>query len=333
VNRTDRLMGILLELQGRGELRAADLAQRFEVSVRTIYRDVEALCETGVPVVATPGKGYRLMEGYFLPPLSFSGSEAAVLALGAEFVRHRVDAELRRATDDALAKLFGVLPPEQREAVARWQRELLFSSFSDAPDDERLPRLRRAIHERRVARLLYHAYRRPAPEVRDVEPVQLIYLDGGWHLSAYCRLRRGLRFFRLDRIDGLQLLPERFTLERRHESPDHRRPRTEGFPEAYVRFEARVARWVRERQHYLYLRDEHDADGPLSIYALRDVEELLPWLLSWGTAVEVLSPPALRERLLAELRAMLARHDESEHLDEFSAAAAAPARMVSAALP
>ena len=78
MNRMDRLVGILLELQARGELRAGDLARTFEVSVRTIYRDVQALAETGVPVVATLGKGYRLMEGYFLPPLSFTGSEAVL---------------------------------------------------------------------------------------------------------------------------------------------------------------------------------------------------------------------------------------------------------------
>ena len=95
MNRTDRLMGILLELQARGDLRAEDLAGTFEVSVRTIYRDVEALCETGVPIVATPGKGYRLMEGYFLPPLSFTADEAALLLLGGELVRDRVDRLLR----------------------------------------------------------------------------------------------------------------------------------------------------------------------------------------------------------------------------------------------
>ena len=107
MNRTDRLMGILLELQARGELRAEDLAGTFEVSVRTIYRDVEALCETGVPVVATPGKGYRLMEGYFLPPLTFTADEAALLILGGELVRDRVDPLLRQAAEAALRKLAG----------------------------------------------------------------------------------------------------------------------------------------------------------------------------------------------------------------------------------
>src|SRR3954470_1256928 len=124
-------MGILLQLQARGELRAEDLAGTFEVSVRTIYRDVEALCETGVPVVATPGKGYRLMEGYFLPPLSFTADEAALLLLGGELVRDRVDPLLRAAAEDALRKLASVLPPERRAEMERRRQGLFFASFSN----------------------------------------------------------------------------------------------------------------------------------------------------------------------------------------------------------
>src|SRR3954462_14689211 len=120
-------MGILLELQARGELRAEDLAGTFEVSVRTIYRDIEALSETGVPIVATPGKGYRLMEGYFLPPLTFTADEAAPWLLGGELVRARVDPVLRQARADALRKLASVLPPERRADIGRRRQGLLFA--------------------------------------------------------------------------------------------------------------------------------------------------------------------------------------------------------------
>src|SRR5437764_15381068 len=106
-------MAILLELQAREHARAEDLAQHFEVSVRTMYRDLEALSESGVPLLATPGKGYELMEGYFLPPLAFTATEAALLVLGGEFIEQRVDVELRRATRTALHKLASVLPAER----------------------------------------------------------------------------------------------------------------------------------------------------------------------------------------------------------------------------
>ena len=308
MNRTDRLMAILLELQARGELRAEDLARRFEVSVRTVYRDVQALSEGGVPVVATPGKGYRLMDRYFLPPLSFTADEAALLALGGEFVRERVDPELRRSADDALAKLAGVLPPERREAVAAWRREMLFPSFGPAPDGSRLARIRAAIRERRVVHLLYHALRRPTPEPRDAEPVSLVYLDEVWYLAAYCRLRQAPRLFRLDRIDRLEVLDERFTLSERHAIGRDADEPLGPVAVARIRFDPDVERWVRERQPFTLLREERDAEGTRFVYALRDERELVTWLLSWGAAVEVLDPPSLRAALAAEARAILAHH-------------------------
>src|SRR5215475_1446884 len=86
MNRTDRLLAIILELQGKGRQRAEDLAATFETSKRTIYRDIQALGEAGVPVVSIPGLGYSLMKGYFLPPLSFSTDEATMLILGSDLM-------------------------------------------------------------------------------------------------------------------------------------------------------------------------------------------------------------------------------------------------------
>jgi predicted DNA-binding transcriptional regulator YafY len=308
VNRTDRLMGILLELQARGELRAEDLAGTFEVSVRTIYRDVEALCETGVPVVATPGKGYRLMEGYFLPPLTFTADEAALLILGGELVRERVDPLLRPAAESALRTLAGVLPADRRAEMERRRQGMFFASVAGQANDHRLVLARRAIEERRVVRLLYHALRRDQPAPRDVEPIRLIHFTDAWYLAGYCRLRQGVRMFRLDRIDRLEILGERYTPAARHAVPEPHERRPLDAPEARVRFDDRVLRWVRERQPFTLLREEQDAVGPVFLYALRDEQELLTWLLTWGSAVEVLGPDSLRASLAEEARAILARH-------------------------
>jgi predicted DNA-binding transcriptional regulator YafY len=310
MNRTDRLMGILLELQARGELRAEDLAATFEVSVRTIYRDVDALSETGVPVVATPGKGYRLMDGYFLPPVSFTADEAALLLLGGELVRDRVDPVLRLAAEEALRKLAGVLPPDRRDAMEQRRQGIVFATIPalDQSDDRRLSLARRAIDEHRVVRMLYHALHRSGPEPRDIEPIRLVFLGEVWHIVGYCRLRQGVRIFRLDRIDRLELLEERYIPSARHAVSAPGERNLQEFPEARVRFDKSVIRWVRERQPWVLLREEHDADGPVFVYALREERELLNWLLRWGSGVQVLAPAWLCERMVAEARAILARH-------------------------
>jgi predicted DNA-binding transcriptional regulator YafY len=305
VNRTDRLMAILLDLQARGELRAADLAERFEVSVRTIYRDMEGLAEGGVPLVATPGKGYRLIDGYFLPPLSLTSAEAGVLVLGAEFVRDRVDPELGRAADEALRKLESIFPEEQRQRVEHWRRELLFPRTTRA-DQKLLGPIRAALEERRVLRIQYHAYRRPAPETRDVEPISLYFLAEAWHLAAFCRTRQAPRFFRLDRIDELTVLEERFIRSELHLAPARTEPPL--LAEARVRFDPAVVRWVRERQPYMFLREEAELDGPVFVYALRDAQALVSWLLGWGARAELLDPMQLRMQLADEARAIYLKH-------------------------
>lgn len=307
MNRTDRLLAILLAFQAQREMRAEDLARRFEVSVRTVYRDVQALSEGGVPIAALPGKGYRLLDGYFLPPLSFTVDEAVVLALGGGFIRDRVDAELRRAADDALAKLQAILPLERQETVARRRREVFFPTFSGGPDERKLGALRAAIREHRVLRLLYHSPRRPVAEGREVEPVSLVYAGLDWHLAAYCRLREAPRLFKLNRIDRYEPLAERFTPSARHAVGPDTDDRHD-VPEARVGFDPSVERWVRERQPFPFLREERGESGPVFVYALRDETELLGWVLSWGAAAEVLAPPALRRRLAAEAHAIAERH-------------------------
>lgn len=329
MNRTDRLLAILLEFQGRRQLRAEELAARFEVSVRTIYRDVGALTEGGVPIAALPGIGYRLLDGYFLPPLLFTADEAAALALGGAFVRDRVDADLRRTTSDALRKLEAVLPPDRREAVAQRGRELRFPDLGAPSDDAMLATLRGAIQEHQVVRLLYHQPRRDRPEARDVEPVSLSYVDQAWHLTAYCRLRQAPRIFRLTRIDRFERLPERYEPGARHtfHRPDRRSERP---VEVRVRVDAPAERWLRERQPFAFVGEEQGTAGTIFIYAVRDEEELLGWLLSWGPAIEVLSPPGLRTRLAQAARDTLSRYGETI-LDNRDIPAELPDRTVSGA--
>src|SRR5258707_10617861 len=117
MNRTDRLLALLLELQAKGQQRAEDLAATFEVSKRTVYRDMLALDEAGVPLISIPGQGYSLMEGYFLPPLSFSSEEATMLLLGSQMMALNFDAQYREAAWAAERKIAGVLPKHLREEV------------------------------------------------------------------------------------------------------------------------------------------------------------------------------------------------------------------------
>ena len=126
MNRTDRLLAIVLELQRKGARRAEDLAATFETSKRTIYRDIQALCESGVPVVAQPGVGYSLVEGYFLPPVSFSVDEATMLLLGADSAAQNFDAQYRDAAASAGRKIEAVLSEKLRGEVEYLRGNIAF---------------------------------------------------------------------------------------------------------------------------------------------------------------------------------------------------------------
>ena len=327
MNRTDRLLAIVLELQGKGWQRAEDLARTFETSKRTIYRDIQALGEAGVPLLSTPGRGYSLMEGYFLPPLSFTSDEATMLLLGSDFMAQNFDAQYRAAAQSASRKIEGVLPEKLREEVNYLQGSIRFiaSQQKNNPDEpQMLQQLRRAIIERITVRFRYHARHiraendsngqaeeagQPAqPSLREADPYGLVHFNSGWLLVAYCHLRQDMRNFRLDRMEQLELLPRTFQRPRdfkmqRPANEQEARPLT-----VRALFDRSIARWVRETRSYYVTSEEETPDGLLLTLQVRRESEILSWLLSWGCHVHVLEPASLRQRIAEEAEGMLKNH-------------------------
>lgn len=336
MNRTDRLLAIVLELEGKRHQRAEDLARTFETSKRTIYRDIQALGQAGVPLVSVPGRGYSLMEGYFLPPLSFSTDEAAMLLLGSQVMSQRFDAEYRAAAESAGRKIAAVLPERLRAEVSAL-RESIYVGGAGASLQPRveatLRHLRRAILAHRTVRFRYHTRYPSAPATmhereaaqstkdatsREADPYALAYLSGAWYLSGYCHLRRDVRHFRLDRIEEFEVLERTFERPRTI-SPVARDLAESGTFEARALFDVTVARWVREAPSFYAVAEEDQEDGLLVTLRVRQEDEILQWLLSWGRHVRVLAPESLRARMAAEAKDMLSHHQDphqSDCLDE-----------------
>jgi predicted DNA-binding transcriptional regulator YafY len=304
MNRIDRLFSITTRLQARGHLRAADLASIFEVSVRTIYRDIAALSESGVPIVSLPGRGYTLVDGYFLPPLLLSTREATALLLGARLLAGHASADIASAAEDSVAKILAVMADDARRELREIEDVL---DLMPSPEhrarldigDSRVRALWRAILERRVTTLRYFGRNRGRPTVRKVEPLRLGYANGAWYLTAHCRDRQEARSFRLDRIECFQVEPE--TFRARQTTPIPEDPSIQ----VIVRFRGDIRRWVRERQHWSFVAEESTDDELLSRYRPGDLNEIAPWLLGWGAAAEVIAPRELRDRLRQEAQALI----------------------------
>jgi predicted DNA-binding transcriptional regulator YafY len=211
MRRADRLFRIVQRLRRRGATTARQLAEALEVSERTVYRDIRDLLVSGVPIQGEAGVGYALDRSYELPPLMFDEEEIEALVLGARIVRAWADKKLARAAEEALQKIEAVLPPRLKSKLA--------DSALMAPDfhvSERfrsgLESLRHAIREQRKARFHY-VDKAQAGSERVVHPLGLAYWGQSWTLTAWCEMRNGFRNFRLDRIDGLQILQDRFENE------------------------------------------------------------------------------------------------------------------------
>ena len=316
MNKTDRMLAIVLELQGKGRQRAEDLADTFETSKRTIYRDIQALCEAGVPLISTPGHGYTLMQGYFLPPLSFTTEEATMLLLGSDYMAQNFDAQYRQAAQSASRKIEGVLPERLRGDVQYLQQSIHFvvpQTPGSVAERESLQKLRRAILERVTVRFHYHTRYvqgdQSSRNTREADPYGLVYFANAWHLVAYCHLRQGRRNFRLERMEDLELLNQ--TFQRPADLQMHR-PDTETARNIVVRaiFDQEVARWVHEARPHSTISIEDTSDGLLLTCMIRQESEIRQWLLSWGRHVHVLEPASLRQWLLPEAETMLRNHQQ-----------------------
>jgi len=210
MSRADRLFQIVDQLRRHRFLTAAQLAEHFEVSQRTIYRDVLDLSASGVPVVGEAGVGYRLDPTYRLPPLMFSHDEVEALVIGMRMVESWGDAELRRAARSILDKVNAVLP---ESGVERLDKTALFSlSFGAGKRASRhLGTLRQAINQQHKLAFAYEDERGNASK-RTVRPLGLYFWGQSWTLAAYCELRTDFRNFRTDRMQRVRITEESFEL-------------------------------------------------------------------------------------------------------------------------
>ena len=206
----DRQFAILLHLQARGQQRAQDLAWALQVSLRTIYGDVQALCEAGAPIEATSGQGYALQEGYLLPPVLLTTLEAGILALGAAQALTGLDPPLRAAARSAQAKLAILLVGGVGGELRAMQEGIHLAQVEDGPRHPELHALREAIAGRQVVQIDYRGYGQAEVESREVEPYGLVRHNGAWQLLAYWPARQAARTLRIDRIERVQVLPGRF---------------------------------------------------------------------------------------------------------------------------
>jgi len=209
--RLSRLTAILTQLQSKRLLTAKSLAEKFEVNIRTIYRDIKALEQAGVPIVVEEGKGYTLMEGYRIPPVMFTESEANALITAEQLVIKNKDASFVKAYSEAITKIKSVLKNNTKEKADLLSNRLVFrQNAAGDKTSNHLASLQLALTNFNLAEITYYSPETDQTTQRTIEPFAIYSTQENWLLIAFCRLRKDFRAFRLDRIQKLAILNEHF---------------------------------------------------------------------------------------------------------------------------
>jgi predicted DNA-binding transcriptional regulator YafY len=327
MNRTDRLVAMVMFMQGRRVVRAGELAAHFEVTVRTVYRDVAALSEAGVPVMGEAGVGYSLVKGYHLPPVMFTAEEAVALFIGGEMVKQFADASMAEPMKSALLKIRSVLPRERQDDLDRLARATAIYGAPRLPtdaDQRTLLPIQQALVARRVLRMTYQGKARAGETAREVEPLGVTYHGGGWYLVAWCRLRRDFRYFKLERLRTLEVLDERFAPRPDFSLRDY-------LKQAMTREETTAVRiWFSDlaigrarRESRTGFAAERPMRGGREVeLQVSSLDWVARWILSFGPDAEALAPAELRARVCAEALAIVRSYGVTDRAQNQRAALA-----------
>lgn len=302
IKRFDRIVAILIQLQSRRIVKAQDLADRFQVSLRTIYRDIRTLEASGVPIASEAGVGYSIMEGYRLPPVMFTREEAGSFVAAEKLMQKFTDKSLGAYYESAMFKLKSVLRGKEKDWVAALESQVMIDPaqklFNEAIPNA-LEILFESIAEKKQVYLKYQSLEADNPSERNIEPVGLFHENNYWYVLGYCHVRKAYRQFRTDRILRIQRTDELFTLE--HGSIDDHRNKREDIPKTKVRIQVdkNIAKYIKgSRKHYGFVSEEVKKDMVEMTFMVFDLRDgFARWYIMFGDHAKILEPESLKERV------------------------------------
>lgn len=297
-----RLFRILYELLANGKTTAPALARKLEVSVRTIYRDIDALSACGVPIYTIPGKsgGIALLDGYTIPKALLSDDERAQILAALQ----GIDTTTAQENDTLLTKLTAIF----QTANSNWI-EVDFSDWvrQGRPTQETFQTIKEAIFAQRV--VTFHYYGNSGEESkRQALPLRLVFKSKDWYLYGFCRLREAYRYFKLTLIQSLRILAEHFDPCNLPPEP----PRTSPLAQKQlITVTLKFDKMLAFRVYDEFSDPVHtDADGNLILTTmLPDSETLFAYLLSFSDGVEILAPADLRARFYEKLEKIRKKYE------------------------
>lgn len=314
MNRIDRLTAILIQMQTKRIVKAEEIADRFEISLRTVYRDVKALMEAGVPIGSEAGKGYFIVDGYHLPPVMFTQEEGSAMLFAGKLVEKMTDNSIRKAFESALLKIKAVLNASEKDHLESLQSHIAVKAMPH--DDQPFPNhfltsLQKAAVEKEVVRMEYSSNYAEEITYREVEPIGLFFYGNAWHLIGWCRLRSGYRDFRTDRIKTLKSTGTKFDPRNLLSLQEYLATLIQGNREmekVVVIFDKSHAKFIGSTKYLYGFASEEELDSKVKMVFLTCyLKGLCRWLLMFGSGVTLEQPEKAKE-IIADLVEELNMH-------------------------
>lgn len=297
----NRTVAILTQLQSKRIIKAQDLANRFGVSLRTIYRDIKTLESSGVPIISEAGVGYMLMEGYRLPPVMFTREEASSFLTAEKLMQKFTDKSIGSFYETAMIKIKSVLKSADKDWIDVLENQIaihpsqqLFNE--DIPDA--LEVVLESIAERRQINLLYKSASNEISE-RVIEPVGIFHEYNFWYMLGYCLLRKDYRQFRTDRMYAIKRTNIKFT-QKHGKLADYKKD-LHDYPKTTARIlvDKKIARYiVNSKKSYGFVSEINTDNGIEMTFRTPEINQGFPrWLLMFGDYISIIEPEELKENV------------------------------------
>lgn len=320
LSRFDRIVAMLIHLQSGRVVKAQEMAVRFGVSLRTIYRDIRSLEACGVPILGEAGLGYSLMEGYRLPPVMFTREEADSFVAAGKLMQKFSDKTLEAHYQSALYKVKSVLRGTAKDRVAALEAQVWVHAddqlFNNSLPDA-LSILFESIAEKKQVTLQYQNLFSEERVHRIIEPVGIFNENNFWYVYAYCLLRHDYRQFRIDRM--LQLKRTETPFIKEHLNLDaYKRKKKEECPKikVIIRVHKEAAKFIRTGlKYYGFISEKLIGDQIEMTFMTKDIQNGFPrWYLMFGDCAEIIEPESFRDRVFELLEKTRASLEASVHL-------------------
>ena len=300
MNRIDRLTAILIQLQSKHVTKAKEIADRFSISLRTVYRDIRALEEAGVPIGAEAGVGYFLVSGYNLPPVMFTKEEANAMIMAEKLMQKFSDKTLSKQYTSAMYKIRSVLASADKDHLTRLENQIeVFQPMENILNIEEssfLSQIQDCLGKKKVIRITYQGMNDKKAIPRNVEPIGICYYANHWHLIAYCRLREDYRDFRIDRISSIELTKTIFSEKHQGTLRDliKKLMSSQQLYKVTIRFDKSLESYLNKYKYLYGFLEEKKIDSWIECsFYINSYEYFAKWLLGLGEKADIIAPEKL----------------------------------------